>query len=181
MPGCTVSSLRTRRPYPAHESLVRIGHPGTVTSFRERLRVPWSWWLLAALGLVALVLAYDVSLGWPLSGIAGALGAAGAVAWLLGQGSTVVSVDAASFTAGRARLPVRAVGTVEALDARATAFARSTGADRRAYFVLKGYVAGSVRVWVDDPGDPVPYWLVSTRHPDELAAALSGARESARP
>ena len=28
---------------------------------------------------------------------------------------------------------------------------------------------------MSDPDDPAPYWLVSTRHPDRLAAALLGA------
>ena len=29
-----------------------------------------------------------------------------------------------------------------------------------------------VRVPVEDPADPAPYWLVSSRRPDQLAAAL---------
>jgi hypothetical protein len=32
-----------------------------------------------------------------------------------------------------------------------------------------------VQVTVHDPADPVPYWLVSTRRPDELVAALVAA------
>ena len=30
-----------------------------------------------------------------------------------------------------------------------------------------------VRVEITDPADPAPYWLVSSRHPDALAGALS--------
>jgi hypothetical protein len=37
-----------------------------------------------------------------------------------------------------------------------------------------------IRVWVDDPADPVPYWLVSTRSPQRLAAALEAARDAAK-
>ncbi|MGA9746160.1 MAG: DUF3093 family protein, partial [Nocardioides sp.] len=37
------------------------------------------------------------------------------------------------------------------------------------------YLARSVQVPVDDPGDPAPYWLVSTRHPQRLVAALVAA------
>jgi hypothetical protein len=25
-----------------------------------------------------------------------------------------------------------------------------------------------VQLWLDDPDDPAPYWLVSTRRPDEV-------------
>jgi hypothetical protein len=27
---------------------------------------------------------------------------------------------------------------------------------------------------LDDPEDPTPYWLVSTKHPDKVLAALRG-------
>ncbi|HEY5420452.1 MAG TPA: DUF3093 family protein, partial [Marmoricola sp.] len=36
------------------------------------------------------------------------------------------------------------------------------------------YLKAAVRVPVSDPDDPAPYWLVGTRHPDRLAAALVG-------
>jgi hypothetical protein len=29
-----------------------------------------------------------------------------------------------------------------------------------------------VRVHVNDPDDPTPYWMISTRRPDELVAAI---------
>ncbi len=31
---------------------------------------------------------------------------------------------------------------------------------------------------ITDPADPAPYWLVGTRHPDELARALTELNES---
>jgi hypothetical protein len=37
-----------------------------------------------------------------------------------------------------------------------------------------------VRVEVSDAADPVPYWLVSTRRPQRLAAALQAARDAAK-
>ena len=43
-------------------------------------------------------------------------------------------------------------------------------ADARAYLLLRPYLKRAVRVEITDPADPTPYWLVSTRHPDELAA-----------
>jgi hypothetical protein len=30
-----------------------------------------------------------------------------------------------------------------------------------------------VKVEITDPADPAPYWLMNTRHPDELARALT--------
>ncbi|MGI3786257.1 MAG: DUF3093 family protein, partial [Janthinobacterium lividum] len=34
------------------------------------------------------------------------------------------------------------------------------------------WVSTSVEIGLDDPADPVPYWLVSTRRPGALASAL---------
>jgi hypothetical protein len=31
-----------------------------------------------------------------------------------------------------------------------------------------------VRIEITDPSDSTPYWLTSTRRPDELVAALTG-------
>ena len=45
-------------------------------------------------------------------------------------------------------------------------------ADARAYLATRPYLKAAVKVPVSDPDDPAPYWLVGTRHPDRLAAAL---------
>ncbi|GEL93778.1 DUF3093 domain-containing protein [Cellulomonas composti] len=45
--------------------------------------------------------------------------------------------------------------------------------DARAYLCQRGWVRTAVRVELDDPADPTPYWIVSTRRPDELVAALT--------
>jgi hypothetical protein len=41
---------------------------------------------------------------------------------------------------------------------------------------LRAWARTAVRVEVLDPADPTPYWLVSTRRPDELAAAIAAGR-----
>jgi hypothetical protein len=50
----------------------------------------------------------------------------------------------------------------------------------RAHLVIRGWVQPVVRVPIVDPEDPAPYWLVSTRHPKELAAAINGSRRPER-
>ena len=101
-------------------------------------------------------------------------------AGLVAYGRAMVAVGPDGFVAGRARLPLWAVGGITALDAAAARAARGAEADPRAFFLIRGYVPAMIRVVVDDPDDPVPYWLVSTRHPDELVAALSAARDTVR-
>jgi hypothetical protein len=118
-------------------------------------------------------------LGTPVALVTLAVVAAGLAA-LLVRGSAPVAVADGRFVAGPARLPVEVVGAVEALDAAAMRYARGQGLDARAYLCLRGWVSGGVRVHLDDPGDPAPYWLVSSRRPDSLAAALSAAATSCR-
>jgi hypothetical protein len=52
-------------------------------------------------------------------------------------------------------------------------------ADPAATTVVRGWIGPSVMVWLHRP-QPTPYWLVSTRHPDELAAAIQQARHGHR-
>jgi hypothetical protein len=104
--------------------------------------------------------------------------AVAALAALLVKSSAPVEVGGGSFTAGPARLPLGVVGDVEPLDAAEMRHARGQGLDARAYLCLRGWVPGGVRVHLRDPGDPAPYWLVSSRHPASLAAALSAAARS---
>ena len=50
------------------------------------------------------------------------------------------------------------------------------GADPRAFLFTRPFVGPVVRVDLRDPADPHPYWLVSTRRPGELAAAVEEVR-----
>ena len=77
---------------------------------------------------------------------------------------------------GRAHLPSRHVGHVEPLGPAATRALLGPDADARAWLQVRPYLDTAVRVDVDDPDDPTPYWVVSTRDPEAVAAALRPAR-----
>ncbi len=51
----------------------------------------------------------------------------------------------------------------------------------RAFLMLRPYLSRAVRVAITDPADPAPYWLISTRRPDDLAAALAVLTRGAGP
>ena len=78
--------------------------------------------------------------------------------------------------AGAAHIELAHLGTPEPLDAQATRLVHGREADARAFLLTRPYLKRSVRVPVDDPADPTPYWLLSSRHPDRLAAALGSGR-----
>ena len=145
-------------------------------AYDERLRVPLRWWALGTMFVASLLIAFLVATPLWL-----ALSATGVVVvvWVgmfVSYGSARVSVGGGVLTAGRARVPVAQLGDVQALDPDATRLLVGREADARAYLLIRPYVRRAVRVDIADPADPAPYWLVSTRRPDRLVAALLAAR-----
>jgi hypothetical protein len=145
----------------------------TAPSYDERLGVPLRWWALAALFLATLLVAFLVSTPtWVALG-GTALLVALVVAVFVGYGRARVSVSDGVLRAGRARIPVTQLGAVRALDVDGTRRQAGRDADARAYLLIRPYLRRAVRVDIADPADPTPYWLVGTRHPERLAAALT--------
>jgi hypothetical protein len=140
--------------------------------FRERLTVPWSWWVLAGLLTVTMLGIVGFYVG-PVWGIGVAVLTLAAAVALFVSAGIVISVDADELRVGRAVLERRYLGRCRALDAAETERRGGVDADVRAHLVLRPYVATAVEIELRDPADPVPYWLVSTRQAARLAAALN--------
>ena len=144
--------------------------------YRERLWVPWSWWP-AALAFAALF-AFQINMGirtlpdWVPYLVLGAV-AVGGVLWLSRTEVRVVGVgDDAELWAGPAHLPVSVVTRSAAVPKTAKSAALGRQLDPAAYVLHRAWVGPMLLVVLDDPDDPTPYWLVSTRHPDRVLAAL---------
>jgi hypothetical protein len=136
------------------------------------LSVPVRWWLIAT----ALVLTLWVITAVPAGNVAGFAVAGVATVLLVTlflRYGAVVEVDAQMLRAGRARIERHYLGTAEALTGEAARNAFGRDCDPKAYLVLRSYAPGAVRVEVTDPQDPAPYWLIATRNPQRLAAALT--------
>lgn len=151
---------------------------GWVTIYRERL---WpAPWLYFATGLVVPA---SLLVFLPINLIAGAVTAVllyAACLTALFLASARIAVTDTEFLAGRARLPVGLVGETAAFRGEEAFLERGQRLDARAWLLLRGWVDPVVSVGIDDPQDPTPYWLVSTRHPEALIEALERARVSAR-
>ena len=146
--------------------------------YRERLW-PALWVFLAT----ALVIPASLLVFLPISmtaGIVCAIVLYGAIVVTLVATTPTLVVTADSFAAGRAQLPRAVVAKVEGFEGREATAERGTRLDARAWLLLRGWIPGLVRVQLDDPSDPTPYWLVSTRQPKRLAAALRSSEKHER-
>lgn len=147
--------------------------PVTGPAFRERLSPgPAAWCGAIALGLIS-----GVAL-WPMAHtvavVVGALVAAGTLTALVAT-SPVIEVSDGRLRAGRATISLGLLGDVTAMDsAEEMRTALGPALDARAFVCLRAWARTGVRVDLVDPLDPTPYWLLSTRRPQELAAVLGG-------
>lgn len=141
--------------------------------FAERLSVPLRWWvqgtMLVATLWLALVVAVPLAVAWTVTGLALLL----MLALFVSYGAARISVEGGVLRAGRAQISIDHVGAVTALDADAMRLQAGRDADVRAYLLLRPYLKRGVKVDLTDPSDPAPYWLISSRRPDRLAAALT--------
>ena len=72
------------------------------------------------------------------------------------------------------RMSLEHLGGVRELDREGTRRVRGPMAQPRAFVATRAWLSTSVQVQVEDPEDDTPYWLIGTRRPDLLAAALRG-------
>ena len=144
--------------------------------YAERLGCPVSWWLISLLVGLSTVTAVGWYLGPEFAAGAAAVCAGGIAAVLLGLGSVRVVVDDRGLSVGPSLLEWEYQGPAEALDAVAARERLGVRADARAFVVQRAYLKQAVEVPVLDAADPHPYWLVSTRSPARLAAALAQGR-----
>lgn len=148
-----------------------------VLVYTENLRVPVWWWIALVVAVVVVaVQAVLVDSEWWLWALLVML--PGLLAWFfwrLGQDSVRVEADGqgnGTLTAGRAVLPFDAISRTAVVPKTAKAAAMGRQLDPAAWVVHKGFVPAMVIIVLDDPSDPTPYWLVSTRHPEALVDAL---------
>ena len=148
------------------------------TAYAERLDLPWWLWLAAL--VAAALLAVEIWMGadgvraWLPFAVLLPLTAAGM--WWLGR--IRVAVVDSELRVDDARLPVRFVADVIPLDVAGRREVLGVGADPLAFVVQRPWIGGAVQVVLDDPADPTPFWVVSTRHPVELAEAVLTTRDA---
>lgn len=139
--------------------------------------MPWYWWLAGA-GAAFLTAAQighnrDAIWFWAPLIFFGII-----VLWSLWQlSSTQVAVekDADGVTwlrAGDANLPTTVVSRTLAVPATAKRNAMGRQLDPAAFVVSRSWIPEMVMFVLEDPEDPTPYWLVTSKDPEALLTAF---------
>ncbi len=141
-------------------------------AYRERLLPQWWAWLIAyaLVGMVAV--AYGGALGTR-PGVLVGVGGTVLATWLIWITSPVVSVDSRGLGAASAQLPLSFIADARAVTRDEIRVLRRPRSDARLFDVLRPWAArAAVLVELEDPEDPHPAWLVSSRRPQRLVDAL---------
>jgi Protein of unknown function (DUF3093) len=150
--------------------------PTTSTQYRETLRTPW-WWYPVALSVAILLAAefqisgYSLTVWIPFLTL---LPFSVAIVWSLGRSRLTISPTELSIR--NAHLPLRYVSGVVALDARTLRRVIGREGNPRAFVATRPWIGPGIQLQLDDPDDPTPYWVISTRHPDRVMTLLRGGQ-----
>jgi len=148
--------------------------------YHERLRVPASWWVLGLLSAFLLGAGFLAGFDWePALAVYAAITVPLAV-FLIIWGRLRIEVSRGALRVGKSALPLAQAGQVTMLDADQTRALRGPRADPAAFLLARPYLPEAVYIAVEDPAGVTPYWLIGTRRPAELAAAIDAARPAAR-
>ena len=107
--------------------------------------------------------------------VAGALVVVAAWLLLLLQ-APQIEVRNDELTVGSARLPLAVISKVEVISKEEIFLERGPNLNPGAFRVFQGSVKTALKIYLSDEKDPTPYWLISTREPQQLAKALLANR-----
>ena len=97
-------------------------------------------------------------------------------AFLVLLGRSPVDVDETGLHAGKVALSASHIGRARPLDAATAHRLLGPGLRADAQLSLRPWIKTAVQIEVDDMNDTTPYWVVATRRPSELVAALEFVR-----
>lgn len=152
--------------------------PHTRPHYRERLS-PSLWAIVSAAVVAPMAALVLAPLNATVSLFAGVVVAVAVVAFMI-SGAPLVEVRDGELRAGRAHIALRLLGEPTGVTGDDSRAARGPGLDPRSWHVIRGGIDGLIIVPVEDPDDPTPSWVISTRTPDRLAAAIRSAQTTPR-
>ena len=84
-----------------------------------------------------------------------------------------ITVSGTNLRVGRASIERKFVGTVESFRGAEATAERGPRLNGLAFMCFRGWIDPVVKIQITDPADRTPYWLTSSRRPEQLVAALT--------
>lgn len=139
--------------------------------FKEVLRPPiwvlaFIYFLLLSL-VIALWAAFDNTVAFT-SFVAATI----AIIYIAYAMRSTITFDGEELRIDRAHIESKYLGKVTILDSGAMRLLRTRDADPAAYLAIKFWAPTGIKIEVTDPRDPTPYWLITSKRGEEIAALL---------
>jgi hypothetical protein len=84
-----------------------------------------------------------------------------------------ISIDQRELRIDKAHIDLKFLGKVTVLDSDAMRLLRTRDADPAAFLAIKFWASKGIKIEVTDPRDSTPYWLVTSKRGEKLAALLT--------
>jgi hypothetical protein len=84
-----------------------------------------------------------------------------------------ISVDKRELRIDKAHIELKYLGKVTVLDSDAMRLLRTRDADPAAFLAIKFWASKGIKIEVTDQRDSTPYWLVTSKRGEKLAALLT--------
>ena len=86
---------------------------------------------------------------------------------------STITFDGKELRIDRAHIDMKYLGNAKILDSTAMRLLRTRDADPAAYLAIKFWIPTGLKIAVVDPRDPTPYWLITSKRGEEIAALLN--------
>ena len=140
--------------------------------FREKIRPPL--WLLAF--IYFLLFSLVIAIWAALSSTATTIAFTASFAFLIYcffALTTTIEISDDEISIDRAHIERRYISSVQVLSATEMRLLRTRDADPAAYLAIRFWEPRGVRLNIADSRDSTPYWLVTSKRGDEIAALLN--------
>jgi hypothetical protein len=84
-----------------------------------------------------------------------------------------IALDVNTLRVGPAEIDRKFLGKATPLDRTEWRLERGYKLNPAAFLALRSWISTGVKIEINDPQDPTPYWLVSTKKPNELATLIN--------
>ena len=84
-----------------------------------------------------------------------------------------IQVDKNELRVDKAHIELKYLGKVSVLNSDAMRLLRTRDADPAAFLAIKFWASKGIKIEVIDPRDSTPYWLITSKRGEKLAALLT--------